>query len=164
MTSVLKVDNIQNSSGTSALTIDSSGNLTATQGFVTGTFTPTVLGTTVAGVFVYDTSNTYGHYQRIGDYVFINGRVVVSSVTTSATGNAQIGGLPFTSSEAAAITQGYTDWGGTGWGAYGTFLHLNSGSTTINIYYWSSDDMINSGAGIWDNTTDITFSGFYRTL
>jgi len=33
MTSVLKVDNIQNSSGTSAITIDSSGNLTAPQRF-----------------------------------------------------------------------------------------------------------------------------------
>lgn len=163
MTSVLKVDNIQNSSGTSALTIDSSGNLTATQGFVTGTFTPTVLGATTAGVFVYDTSNTYGHYQRIGDYVSINGRIVVSSVTTASTGAAKIGGLPFTSSEAAAITQGYTDWGGSGWGGYGTFLHLDANATTITVYYWLSNDMTTVDGSIWDDTTDITFSGFYRT-
>ena len=40
MTSILKVDNIQNSSGTSAISIDSSGNLTPAQKLLYGTNQP----------------------------------------------------------------------------------------------------------------------------
>lgn len=40
MTSILKVDNIQNSSGTSAITIDSSGNVTPNQKLLYGTNQP----------------------------------------------------------------------------------------------------------------------------
>jgi hypothetical protein len=60
-----------------------------------GTWTPTLLGTTTAGTYGYDTSRTNGTYTKIGNQVFVRGVVRVNSTTTAGTGEACIGGLPF---------------------------------------------------------------------
>lgn len=57
-----------------------------------GTFTPTILGTTAAGVGTYSVQN--GTYIKIGKTVFVDLAVVWSAHT--GTGNILVGALPFT--------------------------------------------------------------------
>lgn len=57
-----------------------------------GTFTPTILGTTAAGVGTYSVQT--GTYVKVGKLVFVDLTVVWSAHT--GTGNILIGGLPFT--------------------------------------------------------------------
>lgn len=58
-----------------------------------GTFTPTILGTTAAGVGTYSVQT--GTYIKVGKEVFVDLTVVWSAHT--GTGNILVGGLPFTS-------------------------------------------------------------------
>lgn len=61
-------------------------------------FTPTALGTSVAGTPVYSIQN--GYAARVGSQVVVRGTVAITA-KTGMTGNLQIGGLPFTSSNQA---------------------------------------------------------------
>jgi hypothetical protein len=58
-----------------------------------GTFTPTISGSTTAGVFTYSTRE--GRYTKVGDSVSINIAMQVTGTTTSAAGAVLITGLPF---------------------------------------------------------------------
>jgi hypothetical protein len=64
---------------------------------LSGAFTPTVVGSTTAGVGTYVTQQ--GNYTRIGDRLIFNLRLKWSA--TTGTGNLRIGGLPFPSNAAA---------------------------------------------------------------
>ena len=57
-----------------------------------GTWTPTIVGGSVAGSTTYVAQN--GYYVRIGSLVFVQGLINISAAT--GTGDATIGGLPFT--------------------------------------------------------------------
>jgi hypothetical protein len=59
-----------------------------------GTWTPTYIGSTTAGVVNYGTQ--IGYYTKIGRMVFINCFISTNSFTTQPTGTLSIGGLPFT--------------------------------------------------------------------
>lgn len=59
-----------------------------------GTFTPTLVGSTIAGTFTYDATNTGGEWSRVGNRVFLNGRVRITAIAVAPTGNLRIGGLP----------------------------------------------------------------------
>jgi hypothetical protein len=87
----------------------------------TGTWTPTLIGLTTAGTLTYG-GTTFGNYTRIGDRVFINGRVSVTGVTVAPTGNLAIQGLPFTS--AAFNTAGSAHF------VYWGVLNLGGGANT----------------------------------
>lgn len=58
-----------------------------------GTFTPTFIGSTIAGTFTYTTQN--GFYTRLGNRVLIDVHIAISAIAVAPTGNLQIGGLPF---------------------------------------------------------------------
>lgn len=64
---------------------------------LSGTFIPTVVGSTTAGVGTYLTQQ--GNYTRIGDRLFFNLRLRWSA--TTGTGNLRVGGLPFPSNAGA---------------------------------------------------------------
>jgi len=66
-----------------------------------GAFTPTVLGSTTAGTANYVVQ--VGRYTKIGNRVFISGRIQYNSLT--GTGNLLVGGLPFT---VANVSQNYS--------------------------------------------------------
>lgn len=77
----------------SALLADMAGDITALQGRVTtGTFTP---------VWRFDSgswgtgSNTQGRYTRIGNLVVATFRIETTTTSSSPTGTARMGGLPF---------------------------------------------------------------------
>jgi hypothetical protein len=69
----------------------------------TGTWTPAFAGTTIAGTFTYG-ATTAGDWTRVGNMVFLRGRITLTAVAVAATGNLTITGLPFTS--AAGLTSG----------------------------------------------------------
>ena len=100
MTSILKVDNIQNSSGTAAMAIDGSGNATMTGNT---TFTGTVSGsgmdllydlTSSSSVSAHDISSTYinstydnyylvGYFEGDADNRYLQGQAFVGGVVQS---------------------------------------------------------------------------------
>jgi hypothetical protein len=68
-----------------------------------GTFTPTIIGTTTAGIGTYTTNQ--GRYTKIGNRVFCD--VYISWSAHTGTGNLNLEGLPFTSNAAiSAISIG----------------------------------------------------------
>jgi hypothetical protein len=67
-----------------------------------GTWTPTIVGTTTAGVGVY--SLQAGLYTKIGNRVFVEGYISWSAHT--GTGNMRIGGLPFTINSSSFYSSG----------------------------------------------------------
>ena len=60
--------------------------------YVTGTWTPTCVGNSTAGVFTY--SSQVGLYIQIENLVYITGRVTISAIDTPPVGNMTIAGLP----------------------------------------------------------------------
>jgi hypothetical protein len=71
------------------ITFDNSNILT---NYATGTWTPTLVGASVAGTTTYTTQQ--GYYTRIGNMVTIWGYLNISAAT--GTGDALFGGFPFT--------------------------------------------------------------------
>jgi hypothetical protein len=61
---------------------------------IRGTFSPILLGGTVAGTFTYTLQN--GRWLRVGGGVFVSIHVAISVITVAPTGNMMIGNLPFT--------------------------------------------------------------------
>ena len=62
--------------------------------YTEGTWTPALAGSTISGTgWAY--SVQAGGYTRIGRQVFVTGRIVLSTVSTDATGSIRITGLPF---------------------------------------------------------------------
>ena len=156
------------------------GTLTATTGlklgsgtdtlstFDEGTFTPTIFGSTTAGVFSYNTSNTYGHYQRINNVVFFTARVYVDTITTDSAGNSRLGSLPFTASEASAISVGKLDHAGSGWSGYGMFAQVEASADYIQFYFYDNPNQFSVATGLWADESpsdiiEVLVSGHYRT-
>jgi hypothetical protein len=75
---------------TTGLTFDGGTNVMAA--YTVGTFTPTMVGGTVAGTTTYTNQN--GYYVRVGAVVTIQATVTGSAAT--GTGNATLGAFPFT--------------------------------------------------------------------
>ena len=61
-----------------------------------GTWTPVLKGSTTAGTYTYDTDRTNGKYIKIGNQVNLIGVLRADTVSSAGTGNALIGGIPFT--------------------------------------------------------------------
>jgi hypothetical protein len=70
-----------------------------------GTWNPTLVGSGTAGTFTY-LGQTAGTYTRIGNRIFIAGRVAISAVTVAPTGNLSIHGLPYAAATVTAGTPG----------------------------------------------------------
>lgn len=64
--------------------------------YETGTWTPVLEGTTVAGVHTY--ANQGGTYVRFGNLVWVTGIVALSAFNPTTSGNMLITGLPFVGS------------------------------------------------------------------
>lgn len=113
------------------------GSGSALGNYVTGgTYTPTLVGGTVAGTTTYSSQN--GYYTRIGNLVFVSGTIGITAAT--GTGNLTFGALPFTvNSQTAGYPNGSVFWNGSAswpWPAGTTSLSLIGvlGGTTANIW------------------------------
>ena len=91
-----------------------------------GTWSPTIYGGTTAGSYSYEAVRTGGKYTMIGNMVFIEGVVRISSITTAGAGDLYIGGLPKTVSGPMA-----SSWS-IGRGVQ-VFMYGVSGNTTASI-------------------------------
>lgn len=80
----------------------SSTNANTLDDYEEGTWTPVLQGATTAGTYA-GTFN--GEYVKVGKLVFLSWECSLSAITTAGTGNMQIGGLPFTSSNPTGSRQ-----------------------------------------------------------
>ena len=184
MSSKLIVDTIEDATGTYSLALGS-GNSTFPGGihiggtgsanllddYEKGSWTPTLIGSTSNPTVTY----TYqrGTYVKIGDLVSFAG-FIYTSVRTGGSGNALIGGLPFTVYNGASPD---TDWYVFSPGYCENFsstkaptvLMATGGETRIHLWtHNSSDSRDNRHSRIttadWPTgNTQIYFSGTYVT-
>ena len=63
--------------------------------YETGTWSPTVFGSTTAGSYSYEAARTGGKYTKIGNLVYIEGVLRISSITSAGAGTLKFGGLPY---------------------------------------------------------------------
>ena len=77
--------------------------------YSSGTFTPTLGGVTTGGTYTYTTQQ--GNYTKLNNVVTFSIYLVVSGITTAATGNIVINGLPAASNSALTKQSVYIgDW------------------------------------------------------
>jgi len=134
--------------------------------FTRGTWTPTIVGSTVAGSNTY--SSQLGDWMRMGDLVYVTGRVTLTNL--ASTGNITISGLPYTSdnfdaSSGAAYFQG---------GELGDYSNVNftsvpvirvpRNSTAVRLSYQGTTGVSEVTHAELTNTTNMTFSFSYKAL
>lgn len=130
-----------------------------------GTWLPAISGTVTAGNYTYDRN---GYYTKVGNLVYINMYMAVSTFTTPASGNIRITGLPFVNSSFRSSAFTVTDFRGTTTQFRLSGSSGNSGTSTSYISLWkalnantlvsSSDFSPQTGENVL-----ISLLGFYRT-
>ena len=125
-----------------------------------GTFTPTLVAAGGSGTIAY--SFQAGRYIKIGSLCYVSIRLITTS-TSSRSGNASIAGLPFTAN-AANSSEAYLGHGGGFTITAGTNVsgHTGNGSATITLYNWD----VATGASImqiseWTNDGDAMLNMVY---
>jgi len=121
------------------------------------TWTPTIIGSTVAGTGTYTTQS--GTYSKIANIVFLRAYIVWTAHT--GTGNMKIGGLPFTPSTTASEFQPFSVWFSN--------LTLTAVGNKVQIYASPVQVQLNveevaggaSAALAIDTAGSIMISGFY---
>ena len=162
MTSILKVDEIQNTAGQSALVIASDGSVdsikfpeqsspsgrtitsTTMSSYETGTWTPTITGTTTAGTATYLLQE--GYYTKIGNLVNIQSVVHAESFT--GTGVFLVTGMPFPYTFTNSIFT--VQWDKS---PFASIAHSTAGVTGLI-----------SGNGIQFRSSSANYGGVYETL
>lgn len=143
-------------------------------GYETGTWTPSLVGLTIAGTFTYDTTNTGGAWTRIGDRVFFCGRCRITAASVNPTGALTIQGLPYTSASSSfsagnilggahfgiwtgvTLTAGFTQLGGDVTGSESIIRLLQSGSGVGSVAIQGSQWALIAGVSDW------RFAGHYK--
>ncbi len=127
-----------------------------------GTWTPTVIGSTTAGTPTYATQT--GRYYRIGKMCFVDGFVKLSAKNDVA-GAILIGGLPF--STMSGEPRSNVSIGAVAGVTYGTnkqlFAVFNAGLNTITPYFSTEGAGVGllNAASVNDNF-EIRVGGVYR--
>jgi hypothetical protein len=128
--------------------------------YSTGTFTPTVEGTTVAGTANYTYAR--GSYVKIGNICFFS--FCVSYDTFTGTGNLRGSGLPFNSESVTNEFWQFNVWASNLTWAANTYLQTYGGTVGSNKITFNR---ISSGAGAnvvpVDAVSQIIVSGYYKT-
>lgn len=123
-----------------------------------GTFTPTIVGTTTAGIGVY-TAQT-GRYTKIGNRVYVNIYLLWSAHT--GTGNMRVDGLPYTSINVANTYSSFSAYISSLTLTAGYWLQPYVGSNRVFI----SLEQVQAGAVSiavpMDISSEIMLSGFYE--
>lgn len=170
MASIIGVENLQHTNGTSALSVNSSGKVIldqvgAGEFYRTGTFTPTF------NPFTVGNGSVFGNYIRIGDLVHVNFGFAFGS-TSSITGDIySITGLPFAAAEnisgstVSFIPIPFNCWDNGAQYRQGVG-QLGEGGTTIT--YPSITAVANSYVSAtnpftWATGDSLTFTGTYTT-
>lgn len=151
--------------GANRLTINSSGAVDASAFGTTGTFTPSLVGTTGGSAHTYSARS--GWYRKVGKLVFFFVRIALSAKDGTMGGTITLSGLPFAANNIGVwypLTVGY--WAGLTLTAsyYQTTAMIAPAASAINVYEKGSSAIqsipaANFGAG----TTDLYISGTYET-
>jgi hypothetical protein len=136
-------------------------NTTTQNGINSGTWTPTITGGTAAGTTTYTTQ--FGQYTRVGNMVFVEATIIITAAT--GTGNAVIGGLPFTVRNIAnyfpvgtmALASGTWTWTGGG-----TQLNFRPQINTTTALIDSLVSTVASNLEMTNGAATFVFSGWYR--
>lgn len=131
-----------------------------------GVWTPAFTGATVAGTFTYTIQA--GAYSRIGNVVFISGRVAISAIPVAPTGAIMyITGLPFTSVGTTnifgAVSFGYISSMNYAAGSMQLSGYIGPGQTRIEMVE-SFDNAAAAGllpANFTNAAADLVFTGQY---
>jgi hypothetical protein len=106
------------------------------------TFTPTLVGGSVAGSTTY--TNQQGYYTRIGNIVYVMAQISISAAT--GTGDVTLGGLPFTiknqtngNPTGSIFWQGGASWT---WGTGATDIALTGQINTTTCKVWGQGSVI----------------------
>lgn len=156
-----------------AMTLDASGKLsvaggvsvgnvsnasaTALDWYEEGTFTPTIAGTTTAGVGTY--TRQQGEYTRVGNTVFFRVNVIITAHT--GTGNMVITGLPFVVNNTTnyyPIFQALSNNLTHSSGALQAYTAYNTTTVVLSQEVSGSTQV----AVPLDAACDVSISGFYR--
>lgn len=152
-----------------ASSVDDAGVVYQMLRYADGTFTPSLAGSSVFGTFTYDTANTKAQYTRIGNRIFVNGRVIVTATSVAPAGNVSIGGLPFASGSNAnngnILGSMSIVWSGINLVAgYTTVEGMVFSAATSMVLYESGDNVARVAVqgNEFSSTFDIFFNGFYK--
>jgi hypothetical protein len=122
-------------------------------------------GSGAFGGIAYNTAATTGSYTKIGDTVFINGFMTVTTLSTgTGTGTLYISGLPYTPSThfaAGSWNIGYD----ANWGRAPNSMLVSPGFNAVNLYVKANSTAASSGLTVNDITTAnhiLYFSGHYK--
>lgn len=130
-----------------------------------GTWTPAFAGITLAGTG-WEYSLQAGNFTRIGRQVFITGKVALSAVSTDATGQIAITGLPFTvqNSNVAAGSVQLSNVVNLTTAVVSLDGAVSLNNTRFTLQKRTSAAVSASSVVLADlsNTTTITFSGHYN--
>ena len=127
-----------------------------------GTWTPTISGSTTAGSFTYDRS---GFYSKIGNLVYVNGYINVSTVVQAPTGNLRITGLPYNSPSFRSSGINFIDLRGTTTATILSGAQGDLAGTEIVIWKASSAATLLTATDLSPSTglsINWLFNGFYR--
>lgn len=149
-------------SATPTVTSITFGSGTALNTYAENTFTPVLSFNNGTTGITYSTQ--LGSYTRIGRMVYIRIAIVLTS-KGSSTGNAAIGGLPFTSANDGILTPMFYAAIGTTKAASTYFTaYINPSATTLNLTFGSTTAGTLSGLNDtnFSGTDQIYISGFYN--
>ena len=120
-------------------------------------FTPTILGTTDAGVGTYTTQ--IGYYSRIGNIVFVEIYMVWTNIA-GGTGNLRLGNLPIASADNGVFVPLTIQWGNLTLAAVGNkvFCLIPPNAQYANLYQIADGNY--SALGI-DTAGTLMATGFY---
>ena len=131
--------------------------------YYSGSWTPVAAGSSSSGTLTYTTQ--VGRYILIGNQVTVWGRIAASGSTGSFTGNAEISGLPFTSSNVSGLEFDGSLVPNAG-SLVGSMPSIKLAANAATLVIWSNgtgtgfnaNNLYSSG----DMPTDFSFSLTYR--
>ncbi len=123
-----------------------------------GTFTPTLVASTTPGTASYNTQT--GVYTRVGNRVFFEATLIVTSLTGSA-GSLRIDGLPYAAAGTTAANVGYYANANLG-SAYGILVRTIAGNTYMAMAKSTASGASSMTAADISASFDIRVSGHYK--
>jgi hypothetical protein len=127
-----------------------------------GTFSPIIV-TGFTGTAVYHPTANVGRYTKIGNRVYVNASVEISSGITGSAGLLQYGGLPFTSS--STTSSGFYFYYNRNWASGGTgsfYMTMNPSNTTFYITATNGQAVSGNNASFSLLGNAFQFQGFYE--
>lgn len=128
-----------------------------------GSWTPAAAGSTSTGTLTGTT--IVGRYIRVGNQVTVWGRIAWTGSSGTWSGNAEVTGLPFTSSNVSGLEFDGTFIQNGFFGAAGHSYAVKLGANSAVLVLWDNSNAaaINTGSvGFLTSSSDISFSLTYR--